>query len=87
MVEAKKDALAIGGGERLRGALGRPEQLVFGARSVPAQDLLVLLHIGSAELKSGELGGRYSHRAPLGFRTPLEVFSKPSCLWQGALAA
>ena len=39
---AKKEAFAIGGGNRVKGVLSRPQQFVFGARSVSAQDLLDL---------------------------------------------
>ena len=34
---AKKEAFAIGAGNRVKGALGRPQQFLFGARSVAAQ--------------------------------------------------
>ncbi|HVA00076.1 MAG TPA: IPT/TIG domain-containing protein, partial [Terriglobia bacterium] len=39
---AKKEALAIGPGNGLKGDLGRPKQLLFCARSVAAQDLFDL---------------------------------------------
>ena len=39
---AKKEALAISGGNRVEGRLGRPQQVLFRARSVAAQGLFDL---------------------------------------------
>jgi len=39
---AKKEALAVGGGNRVKGRLGRQEQLLVGAGSLAAQDLFDL---------------------------------------------
>jgi hypothetical protein len=50
---AKKEAFAIGAGNGLKGGLGRLKQFLFRTRSVAAQGL-ILLHMGSMGLKSGE---------------------------------
>ena len=44
---AKKEALAVGGGKGLKGALGGQKQLLVGARSVAAQDLFNLAPQGA----------------------------------------